>query len=207
MTESTERGAVSCAADMLFHLTREAVQGGEGAELTPAQWAALRFFSRASRPSRTPSGFAQYHVTTRGTASQTVKSLENRGYLKRVRSTRDGRSFAFELTPAGHDRLADDPVKALEDALETLPDEMVRQFRNVLQASMGRVARRRGRTELGTCGDCENLYRAIASDRPEMVCGCTGERLAATDFTRLCVHFRRRVPEDAPATKKSDSTP
>ena len=207
MAEGTKRGAVSCAADMLFHLARAAVQGGEGTELTPAQWAALRFFSRASRPSRTPSGFARYHATTRGTASQTVKSLERGGYLQRVRSTRDGRSVVFEPTPAGHDRLADDPVKALEDALETLPDEMVRQFSVVLQASMGRVARRRGGTELGTCGDCENLARGTESDPPEMVCGCTGERLAADDFTRLCVHFSPHLPGDTSSANKPDHTP
>jgi DNA-binding MarR family transcriptional regulator len=61
---------------------------GDGfvADLTLAQWTALRYFSRANRFSRTVSAFAEFHGTTRGTASQTIKSLVQNDYLTRKRS-------------------------------------------------------------------------------------------------------------------------
>src|SRR5229473_1715168 len=60
-------------------------------ELSPAQWMALRFFARANSFSRTPSAFAEFQATTRGTASQTIKALEAAGYLVRQRLESDGR--------------------------------------------------------------------------------------------------------------------
>ncbi|HKN41440.1 MAG TPA: hypothetical protein VJV87_00945, partial [Sphingomicrobium sp.] len=38
-------------------------------------WMALRFFSRANSFSRTPSAFAEFQATTRGTATQAIKAL------------------------------------------------------------------------------------------------------------------------------------
>jgi DNA-binding MarR family transcriptional regulator len=57
----------------------EAFQGG----LNPAQWSALRYIERANRFSRTVSAFARYHGTTRGTASQTIRALVQKGFLRR----------------------------------------------------------------------------------------------------------------------------
>src|SRR5262245_30587961 len=54
-------------------------------DLSPAQWMALRYFARANTFSRTPSAFAEFQATTRGTASQAIKALEAGGYLVRQR--------------------------------------------------------------------------------------------------------------------------
>ena len=66
--------------------------------LNPAQCTALRYFGRANRFSRTVSAFALYHGTTRGTASQTVKALVEKGYLRRRPVKTDHRTFRLELT-------------------------------------------------------------------------------------------------------------
>ena len=42
-----------------------------------AQLMALRFFARANSFSRTPSAFAEFQATTRGTALQAIKALED----------------------------------------------------------------------------------------------------------------------------------
>ncbi len=188
-----------CAADMLFHLARSASHPGSDTALTAAQWAALRFFARASRPSRTPSGFARFHATTRGTASQTVKSLERLGYLTRVSSAHDRRSVTFELTETGCDCLGNDPLRVLEAALEKLPPAEVRRLCDVLQSSMVAVAGNQDETVLGTCNDCRNLTRGGEGGADLPVCGRTSERLEASDFARLCVQFSPKVtgPEDS----------
>ena len=53
---------------------------GYDGELSPAQWMALRYFARANPFSRTPSAFAAFQATTRGTASQAIKALEASGW-------------------------------------------------------------------------------------------------------------------------------
>ena len=100
------QAAPATLAELLVHVGRSA-RGEEGgpARLTAAQWTALRFFARANRASRTPSAFASFQATTRGTASQTIKTLEARGLLARRRCEHDGRSVRFEVTEAGQDML------------------------------------------------------------------------------------------------------
>jgi len=73
---------------------------GDGfvADLTVGQWTALRYCSRANRFSRIVSAFAEFHGTTRGTASQTIKSLVQNDYLTQKHSKTDGRSIDFTLT-------------------------------------------------------------------------------------------------------------
>ena len=62
-------------ADLVLQLGRAAYADCAAGGLTQAQWIAMRYFARANRFSRTVSGFADFHGTTRGTASQTIKSL------------------------------------------------------------------------------------------------------------------------------------
>src|SRR5438132_12313095 len=80
-------------------------------ELSPAQWMALRFFARANPFSRTPSAFAQFQATTRGTATQSIKALESGGYLVRQRSEEDRRSVTLRLTDKGNEAVACDPFE------------------------------------------------------------------------------------------------
>ena len=96
-------------AELIFHLGRMSTGDGLVEGLTAAQWSALRYFDQANRFSRTPSAFAAFHATTRGTASQTIKSLEAQGYLTRMRSEHDRRSVRLGLTDKAKGSLANDP--------------------------------------------------------------------------------------------------
>ena len=96
------------------------IASGEGLVkgLTPAQWTVLRYFARANRFSRTPSAFATFHGTTRGTASQTIKNLETQGYLTRMRSEADGRSTRLDLTDKARAVLVNDRFDAVVRAAD-----------------------------------------------------------------------------------------
>ena len=80
-------------AELLVYLGRAARRTDAGSDLTAAQWTAMRFFARANQLSRTPSAFASINATTRGTASQIIKSLMQKGHLVRHQAVGDGRSF------------------------------------------------------------------------------------------------------------------
>ena len=92
-------------AELLLLLGRLVQAEGYNSDLSPAQWMALRFFARANSFSRTPSAFAEFQATTRGTATQTIKALETGGYLVRQRSEADGRSVSLRLTSKEKKRL------------------------------------------------------------------------------------------------------
>ena len=88
-------------AELLLLVGRLVQAEGYDGELSPAQWMALRYFARANTFSRTPSAFAEFQATTRGTASRAIKALEAGGYLVRQRSKADGRSVSLRLTSKG----------------------------------------------------------------------------------------------------------
>jgi DNA-binding MarR family transcriptional regulator len=66
-------------AELLLQVGRLVQAEGYDGELSPAQWMALRFFARANPFSRTPSAFAEFQATTRGTATQAIEALEAGG--------------------------------------------------------------------------------------------------------------------------------
>src|SRR5712671_6241383 len=104
-------------AELLLQVGRLVQAEGYDGELSPAQWMALRFFARANSFSRTPSAFADFQATTRGTASQAIKALEAGGYLVRQRSQADRRSVTLRLTDKGNEVIARDPFEVLVGAV------------------------------------------------------------------------------------------
>src|SRR5436305_13895081 len=105
-------------AELLLLVGRLVQADSYEGELSPAQWMALRFFARANSFSRTPSAFAEFQATTRGTASQAIKALEAGGYLARRPSQADGRSVTLRLTNKGKKALARDPFEVLVPAFD-----------------------------------------------------------------------------------------
>src|SRR6201985_1078846 len=107
-------------AELVLQVGRLVQAEGYDGELSPAQWMALRFFARANSFSRTPSAFAEFQATTRGTASQAIKALEAAGDLIRQQAEADGRSVTLRLTDKGHEVVARDPFEALVGAVGSL---------------------------------------------------------------------------------------
>jgi DNA-binding MarR family transcriptional regulator len=189
-------------AEFLVHLGRAARGEDGGAALTPAQWTALRFFARANRASRTPSAFASFHATTRGTASQTVKSLETKGYLVRRRSEEDRRSVRFELTEAGQQMLDRDPLRHLAESIGRLGAEERTALGRALPALAIDLATARGANAFGTCGDCRHFSARDGGGH----CACVSAELTPEEIGQLCASFAAgddpalRLPEEQKET-------
>jgi len=178
-------------AELVFHLGR--IASGEGLEekLTAAQWAVLRYFALANRFSRTPSAFAAFHSTTRGTASQTIKSLETQGYLTRIRSENDKRSVQLVLTEKASGILANDPFESLVRAADVLPKSVRSQFAITLQRMLGHVAQERGKPPFGTCTSCQHLEsdNCNKDEQTPYACGFTREPLSLEELNEVCFNF------------------
>jgi len=178
-------------ADLIMNIGRIASGDGHVGDLTPVQWSGLRYFARANRFSRTPSAFAAFHGTTRGTASQTIKGLVDGGYLKQTRSKTDGRSVRLELTKKARALLNDDPIEALVRAADALPPGVRGSFAVVLQRLLGSVALQTGKPLFGTCDTCVHFEGDACCRQgiPAYGCGFMNEALTADELEQLCINF------------------
>ncbi len=207
---SKESPTALSAAEMVSHLGRLAQGEGFRCGLTTAQWTALRYFARANRFSRTVSAFADYHATTRGTASQTVKSLVTNGYLKRVKSASDGRSARLDLTSKGMALQDQDPFEDLVAAIAELPGGLRQQLSNALERVMGSVAKVRGKRTFGTCDSCCHLEECLCRTigEPPFHCKYADQSLQHGELDEICINYApgpngsgRTTPRDNPAAE------
>ena len=93
---------------------------GYAAELYPAQWTALRYFAKAADGMRTASELARFQGFANGPVSRTVRTLLQKGLIRKSDFQPVGRAEHLEVTAAGHAILDNDPTKGIADALESL---------------------------------------------------------------------------------------
>ncbi len=177
-------------ADLLMHMGRAARSEDGPSDLTAAQWACLRFFARANASTRTPSGFAAFQATTRGTASQIIKSLDARGLVARARADGDGRSVRIDLTAAGHALVSRDPLSALIGVIATLPAADSAKFQGTLSHLASQIAHQRHGSAFGTCPDCQHFTPSGSGGS----CACMAAALAAEETTKLCGSYCGPAP-------------
>jgi len=191
MAQQPEIGGRAAAA-LLLRLSRAGLGEGFVEALTSAQWMALRYFSRANRFSRTVSAFAEYHATTRGTASQTVKRLIKQGYFARVLSDTDRRSARVDLTDKAKVILARDPFEEVVASAAALPAHLRGQLVRALERMLGHVARQRNRPSFGVCACCTHLRgeESCGSHPWPYHCGLLNEPLSAEETEQICISFK-----------------
>jgi DNA-binding MarR family transcriptional regulator len=182
-------------AELLLLVGRLVQTEGYDGELSPAQWMALRFFARANSFSRTPSAFAEFQATTRGTASQAIKALEAGGYLVRQRSQADGRSVTLRLTGKGKKVIARDPFEVLVRAVGSLDTEVQSAMHGALRRVLTTVAASGAHRHLGVCQNCtylndETRCSSANATGSALECLLFGVPIKPEDARLLCVHFQ-----------------
>ncbi len=183
-------------AELVFYSGRIATGDCLVDRLTAAQWAALRYFDQANRFSRTPSAFAAFHATTRGTASQTIKSLETQGYLTRMRSENDRRSVQLVFTDKARGMFANDPLEYLSRAADSLPPSIQGHFADALKRMLSQVSQEQGKPRFGTRTSCQHLeYNGCShQEQSSYTCGFTRELLRLEELDGVCINFIHGKP-------------
>ena len=179
-------------ADLLIHLARRAAAPVTASKLTAAQWSALRYFAHASDSSCTPSAFAEFHGTTRGTASQTVKSLVSEGLLSRTTNPEDKRSVAFRITSSGQRVLTADPAAKLMNAIAHLSDSRQKQLQQDVQQlilALGSEAPMPEGIAFGSCEGCVHFQQSCATESVG-TCSASNMPLKLGDEYRICCQYQ-----------------
>jgi len=163
---------------LLDRLARLRAAGQRLGGLNEAQVTVLRYLGAANRFSRTPSAVADFLVTTRGTASQTLKVLAGKGLVADRPDPNDRRVRRIDLTAAGQARLhelSEEPGSGLAWADAAVLAGLLRQMLAGLLASQG------GRS-FGLCRTCCHHQVHDGGVR----CGLLGVPLMPAEAGQIC---------------------
>jgi DNA-binding MarR family transcriptional regulator len=133
-------------ADLLELLARMLHARGYQYDMFPAQWMALRYFSRAPRDLCTASELARFQGMANGPVSRTVRTLLKKGLLTKSKNQPRGKAELVELTTSGRALLRLDPYRELESILSGLGDEPRRMLGDTLETLIHRLSLPMART-------------------------------------------------------------
>jgi DNA-binding MarR family transcriptional regulator len=149
-------------------------------DLNPSQRSVLEYLSRANMFSRSPSHIAEYFGTTKGTISQTLKSLKGKGYVSGTRSATDKRAISYELTAQGHGAVAQN--SSLADGLLDLQDCERIALSEALSAVLKRILDKNDGRPFGVCRTCKHFSPRAKGG----FCALLSQPLTQADITQIC---------------------
>lgn len=158
--------------------------------LNPAQWEALRYLAIANRFSNTPGAMARYLGTTKGTTSQTVLSLEQKGLVSKQAKSTDHRQIGLVLSDAGHAVLKEDALASFARDIEALKPKMRRRFSKAVSDLLSSEIGRLEEPSFGPCDTCR-FFRELGNGEASH-CMRFNSSLSAVDEQLICVEHTAR---------------
>ncbi len=149
--------------------------------LLPIHVLVLGYLARANRYSDLPIAIAEYFGITRGTVSQSLAVLEDKGLLVKEPDERHGKRIHLRLTRAGRVVLNDSWTKRIERELTSSPSNAA-TLEESLRGVLMTLQRLNGQRPFGVCRQCTHFLRESRSAR----CGLTGEPLATEQTLKIC---------------------
>lgn len=154
--------------------------------LRPTQWEALRYLARANRFSRSPGAVTTYLGMTKGTVSQTLGALENKGLIQKKSETADRRAVRLELTRLGLRMLEQDPLFEMERALEEFGRSDRAALAALLESVLVGMLEQRGGRSFGACKTCRHFCKNAKGGDPHF-CNLLKLPLTKADSKQICV--------------------
>jgi len=167
----------------------------------PVQLEALNFLTQCNHYSDTPQAVADYLGLTKGTVSQTLKVLEEKGLLRKQGDSNDKRVVHLKPTARGR-RLVGRAVPAglLTSGIEQLPETELRDTLNALRGLLHSVQKANHLRTFAPCYSC----RFNTKRESGYFCELTQESLAESEIALLCrEHQFPKVSHVAKKTTKA----
>ncbi|MEZ4282661.1 MAG: MarR family winged helix-turn-helix transcriptional regulator [Myxococcota bacterium] len=166
-------------ANLLRAETRLAAQRSG---IQPVQLEILEYLDRCNRYSDTPAAVAEYLSLTKGTVSQSIQRLEEKGFIIRAPDPNDGRISRLRLSRKGRSVVNSKSRQALATAAERADFEG-RTLAEALERLLGALQRANGLRSFGVCQTCR-FFEHGEDGRSR--CGLTAEPLSADDRLLVC---------------------
>ncbi len=151
--------------------------------LQPVQIEALMYLTQCNRYSDTPQSVTEYLGLTKGTVSQSLKVLEQKGLLRKQQDKRDKRIIHLAPTPKGRKFIDQSiPAKGLEAALKTFSSLKCSELEESLRSILRGMQRANERKTFAACHSC----RFNEHHMQGYVCGLTQEPLSTQEIQLIC---------------------
>ena len=144
----------------------------------------LEYLARCNRYSDTVQAVTEYLGLTKGTVSQSIKLLEQKGYVTRSADLRDGRVHHLCLTDSGRELMweADSQTRTVFEDINVNP-AYARIFSTILKDVLWQMQMRQGKKGFLQCGSCRHNR---AQEGGAFLCGLTLEALSVEDTQKIC---------------------
>lgn len=130
-------------------------------DLKLVQLEALRYLAEANRFSDTPAAVAEGLGLTRGTVSQTLRTLQKKGLVHKTPDEHDGRVVHCHLTDAGRALVEQSwPSGLLSTAVDRWPRERLAEVYRHADALLRAVQEANGMRTFGVCHTCRHFETA-----------------------------------------------
>lgn len=194
-----QREQAAAGLEQLVHLARaQAWRGGDGPALPPTQAGVLRLLSGAE-PEQRAQRLAQRLGVSAASLSDTLKSMEARGWIRRRPDPTDGRAALVRLDRQGRAaaaRLAD-AGRGMAGLVRGLDNADVAALLRVTQLLVAQAQEQGWATGLRTCLGCRYFQPFASGDaqRPH-VCEYIGQPFGDLELRVECAEQQPADPED-----------
>ncbi len=167
-------------------LRQETRLEGQSLGLQPIQQEALYYLSTCNRYSDTTLAVTEFLGLTKGTVSQSLKILESKALIIKVKDKRDKRITHLKVTEAGHEFLMKTcPPQKFTDAITSLSIDEEFETKTLLKKVLSNYQQATGRTAFGVCKHCK--FNRKTSDG--ILCDLTKEALSRDDIMLICREY------------------
>lgn len=152
--------------------------------LQPVHFQVLNYLSRANKYSNTPAAVANYLGMTRGTVSQSLIILENKGYIAKTPDLNDKRVVHLQLLEAGKTTLNQARPSGLFHTATSIlqSNDAPPSDANVFQQALTALQKANQSQSFGVCKSCRNF----SQQDNEFFCLLTREKLSPSDSEQIC---------------------
>ncbi|MCH9813844.1 MAG: MarR family winged helix-turn-helix transcriptional regulator [Epsilonproteobacteria bacterium] len=152
--------------------------------LQPVQIEALHYLSICNRYSNTPKSVTEYLGQTKGTVSQSLKILEQKGFLSKHQNQADKRITHLMLTQKGIDTVdAIIPPPLFIETCKVLNEQEQIHISDNLNLLLKTLQKTQNMKSFGVCATCQYI---TADHDGDSFCTLTEEKLSPKDTTLIC---------------------
>ena len=152
--------------------------------LQPVQLEVLNYLSSCNKYSDTPMAVTEYLGQTKGTVSQTIKSLQAKGMVEKIADNNDKRISHVVLTTLGHKVLKESiPTKLFVDACQVLSDQQQDNIATELTQLIAAIIQS---SEMKTFGVCQSCRYNGKQDDGSYYCNLVKAPLTNDEILLIC---------------------
>jgi DNA-binding MarR family transcriptional regulator len=159
----------------------------------------LDYLARCSSHSDTPLAVAEYLGLTKGTVSQSISLLENKGYLHKTPDEDDKRVVHLSLSVMGSQLLSElRPLNIFAQADQLLATQQVKTVGEALNSVLLALQQSSDAKTFGVCNSCAHFVEQSDNNQ----CKVNQSLVSQDDADKICRHH---VPTTSPNIREYEN--